>query len=72
MKLLGVKTLISQSKEKDMQNLADCGIVTNAAGALNQTYSAGDIVILNDVSRRDRQLMSANNASISIFLASQA
>ncbi|KAH6684199.1 nucleoside phosphorylase domain-containing protein [Halenospora varia] len=32
MKLLGVKTLI----------------ITNAAGALNQTYSVGDIVILND------------------------
>lgn len=42
-KLLGVETIV----------------VTNAAGGLNQTYHVGDIVLLNDVGFRFRQLMAS-------------
>jgi purine-nucleoside phosphorylase len=50
-KLLGVETIIGAfSSVKAMSDLhSDMYIVTNAAGGLNQDFSVGDIVCLNDV-----------------------
>lgn len=42
-----------------MSGESDRHVVTNAAGGLNQTYHVGDIVLLNDVGFRFRQLMAS-------------
>jgi purine-nucleoside phosphorylase len=50
-KLLGVETMIGvfTPRLKHRIVLTKCKLVTNAAGGLNQEYSVGDIMLLNDV-----------------------
>jgi purine nucleoside phosphorylase len=70
-KVLGVETMIGMLvlRRLSRRNLT-IGVVTNAAGGLNQTYRVGDIVCLNDVrcTTENRQVLSTDAHSISTSL----